>query len=259
MVNMSSLGSFFRRPVILVPLCISALFLFYITSFDLPANSLSAVNLLDLGKAGDALKHETGGGAEAAEARPAPSLQALCGQNAWQPNLTLHCHSQCGPSKHSICGGLNNARDRLQTCVRLAIDAGATTVLIPSIAARSQSSLWVVDPTQVPGSGVPVVLCADAWFSVEKLRRVLGESCPQLRVEDVCPTEKDAAVAGEGVDVVDMPWRKMGPQKWDSRLGHTFREAVGEARAVDQGGQSASSVLVRFGDPYVACTSRLIS
>lgn len=282
-----------------MPVCVGALLLVYITLFGLPGSSLAAANILDVGDAGNALEQGTdkletwpmsptpqgnassggddtsGGLAGAPQADPASSaLRALCDRTPWQPNLTLHCHSRCGPSRASICGGLNNARDRLQACVRLAIDAGATTLRVPSVAARSETALWTVDPAQVPGTGEPVVLCAGAWFSVGRLRGALAESCPQLRVEEVCPPEEeDPAVAGAGkgagvgvgagvdvdVDMVDMPWRPLGGERWDARPGHAFREAVSNARGVDQDGATAGPVVVRFGDPYIACTSRLIA
>lgn len=37
----------------------------------------------------------------------------------------LYCHSGCGADQLSLCGGLAEARNRVQTCIRLAIDAGA--------------------------------------------------------------------------------------------------------------------------------------
>lgn len=43
--------------------------------------------------------------------------------------------------------------------------------LIPSIAARSESALWTVDPSAVTEDvGEPIVLCPDAWFSLERLQ-----------------------------------------------------------------------------------------
>lgn len=51
--------------------------------------------------------------------RPAEDLSQLCESTAWVEGLWIQCHVG------NIVGGLNNARNRLQTCIRLAIDAGA--------------------------------------------------------------------------------------------------------------------------------------
>lgn len=187
---------------------------------------------------------------------PFSHLQDLCSRTAWTPHLALHCHSKCGPDKSSFCGGLNNARDRLQTCVRLAIDAGATTVLVPSIAARSESALWTVDPSAVTEDvGTPVILCSEAWFSSKQLEQALGKGCPQLKVKFVCPTGNRL---GDMLDmpnprIVQMPWRPIGGHRYDVRPGHTFREAISEAMpgSPDESG----STLVEYGDPYIACRS----
>lgn len=183
-------------------------------------------------------------------------LQDLCSRTAWRPHLALHCHSNCGPDKSSFCGGLNNARDRLQTCVRLAIDAGANTVFIPSIAARSESALWTVDPSAVTEDvGTPVILCSEAWFSSKQLEQALSKGCQQLKVKFVCPTGNGL---GDMVDmpntrVVQMPWRPIGGHRYDVRPGHTFREAVSEAMSGSP--DESGSTLVEYGDPYIACRS----
>lgn len=207
---------------------------------------------------------------------PSPSaLETLCStQTQWRPNLTLHCHSRCGPDESSFCGGLNNARDRVQTCVRLAIDAGATTVVIPSLAARSETALWAIDPSHLeeeapqapPGGGGEeeekeekeekepiVVVCAEAWFSIETLRAALATRCPQLRVEAVCrrpPGEDGVGQSAAAAAVVEMPERLLGGERFDVRQGHRFREAVDKAVG---SGEGAGPVVVEFGDPYVAC------
>ncbi|KAJ4393095.1 hypothetical protein N0V93_002302 [Gnomoniopsis smithogilvyi] len=185
-----------------------------------------------------------------------PHLNNLCGSTTWRPNLSLHCHSRCGPDKSSFCGGLNNARDRLQTCVRLAIDAGATTVLIPSIAARSESALWTVDPSAVAEDvGEPIVLCPEAWFSLGRLQQALSNACNKLKVESVCPIENGLVDLLEGPtpSILQMPWRSFDGQRFDIRPGRTFREAVDEALTQNHG--EADSVLVDYGDPYIAWNS----
>ena len=68
------------------------------------------------------------------------SLRKLCDDIIWTEGLWLSCHSHCGLGEEAICGGLNNARSRLQTCIRLAIDAGAGLVL-PTVMTRSETTL----------------------------------------------------------------------------------------------------------------------
>lgn len=184
-------------------------------------------------------------------------LQDLCDSTLWRPDLSLHCHSRCGPDKTSFCGGLNNARDRLQTCLRLAIDAGATTVFIPSIAARSESALWTIDPSAVAEDvGKPIVLCPEAWFSLGRLRDMLSRSCHQLRVESVCPMENSiiGVLGTPSPKTLQMPWRSLGGDAYDTRPGHKFREAIDQAMldTLDIY-EKTGSILAEYGDTYIAC------
>ena len=63
-------------------------------------------------------------------------LLELCSETQWTHGLWLHCHNHCGENQTSICGGLNNARSRIQTCLRYAIDAGMG-IILPSVASKS--------------------------------------------------------------------------------------------------------------------------
>lgn len=234
--------------------------------------SLTSTSTLSLDELTSALKSTTDKLTPSPPATSTPStiaagdaaaLRDLCSRTTWRPNLALHCTSRCGPDRSSICGGLNNARDRLQTCARLAVDAGAGTLVVPSIAARSELALYAVDPAQVEGAGEPVVLCADEWFSVERLRGVLGGACPQMRVEVACPGEgigggngfKGVAglVGADADDVVEMPWRALGGERYGASAGQTFRQAVDEVLGLDRLQEMAKPVLVDYGDPYFAC------
>ena len=64
------------------------------------------------------------------------TLATTCSQTQWHHNLSFVCHSFCGLERRSLCGGTNNARHRIQTCIRLAIDAGVG-LIIPSITGRT--------------------------------------------------------------------------------------------------------------------------
>lgn len=69
---------------------------------------------------------------------PGHHTRALCDATRWIDGLWLSCHSSCGPDKTSICGGLNNARNRIQACLRLAMELGAG-LSIPRVMARPEA------------------------------------------------------------------------------------------------------------------------
>ncbi|PVH84718.1 hypothetical protein DL98DRAFT_410428 [Cadophora sp. DSE1049] len=100
-------------------------------------------------------------------------LSPLCRQTKWTKGLWLHCHSYCGPNKTSVCGGLNNARNRIQTCIRLAIDAGAGLIL-PSATERDEDQL-------VKTNGA-VRVCPEVFWNIDYLQTFLQEQCPQLKL-----------------------------------------------------------------------------
>lgn len=186
-----------------------------------------------------------------------PELRALCARTRWNPDLAVHCHSRCGPNQTSFCGGINNARDRLQTCLRLAVDAGATTIVIPSLAARSEKRLATINPAAVAGAEDEILeLCADAWFAVDRLQETLSENCPQIRVKMVCGSMNVTAARLVGAPrALEVPWRSSGEIKYDTRAGHTFREAVEKLLSRDAAPNSASTsamTLVEVGDTYTA-------
>lgn len=276
---MNSMAAF-RRVLILLSGCVSLLLVYNILRASSSGSSLTVTEILDLSKVGDKLKtwpftsapsspvEAPAGNLTAADHESSPSgaagLEALCRQTAWRPNLAFHCSSRCGPDRSSICGGLNNARDRLQTCVRLAIDAGATTLVVPSLAARSELRLATVDPSRVPGQeeAAAVVLCPDAWFSVAALRRALAASCPRLRVEAACPAGASSVAGLAGVpegSVVELPWRPLGGDRYAAVAGQRFRDAVDAALGPARAEKLDAPVLVEYGDPYVACASLLKS
>lgn len=99
-------------------------------------------------------------------------LLNLCTQTNWTEGLWVHCHSRCGANKTSICGGLNNARNRLQTCLRLAIDTGSG-VILPSATIRDEENLVKTDDKTV---------CPDFFWDIKYLQESLAEQCPPLKI-----------------------------------------------------------------------------
>ncbi|KAB5536048.1 hypothetical protein GE09DRAFT_910615, partial [Coniochaeta sp. 2T2.1] len=135
------------------------------------------------------------------------TLAHLCHQTNWTEGLWLYCHSGCGPEKASICGGLNNARNRVQTCLRLAISIGAG-VVVPHVTARLQK-LNNVDAS---------IACPDIWYDMARLDDQMASLCPRLRVRS-CVTDPTA----ENATVVPLPPRDY---KGPPHFGSTFLDLV---------------------------------
>lgn len=184
--------------------------------------------------------HAGGGGGGGEPVPDLPHTRKLCGETRWTEGLSLWCHSACGSDRKSFCGGLTNARSRLQTCVRWAIDAGATEVVVPHVVGRRADY-------QVDAFGG--LLCSDEWMDVARLGAALGANCPRLRVR-LCPGGADAGPAR----VVERG------REWDeldvlgSRRGG-FRAVVGSALG-EEGLDLASvgperPVVLRYGDSYL--------
>lgn len=107
---------------------------------------------------------------------PSSSLRQLCRGSQWRSGLWLQCHSG-----HMI-GGLNNARNRIQTCVRLAIDAG-TGVILPPISLR--------DSTALKNLRTDSLVCSSSFWDTTELIRRTRAACPQLPVRD-CKHPRDS-------------------------------------------------------------------
>ncbi|KAH8896387.1 hypothetical protein GQ53DRAFT_819495 [Thozetella sp. PMI_491] len=109
-------------------------------------------------------------------------LSDLCRQTDWIPGLWLHCHTYSGYEKTYMRGGLNNARNRIQACLRLAIDAGAG-LIIPPMTTRNPEKLY--DTTNPEGA-----MCPDVWFDIDYLHSSLNAHCPKLQIQ-ACKTHVD--------------------------------------------------------------------
>lgn len=163
-------------------------------------------------------------------------LKDLCDQTQWTKGLWLHCHSYCGENRTSACGGLNNARNRIQTCLRLAIDAGAG-VIIPSVTSRKEDNLANTNSSTA---------CADRLWSMEHLRASLAMACPQLRLR-FCDDRK-------GIKHV-IPTRERNYAQASYRNG-TFWQFVETAMEIASFNMSeigeGNEAVVSFGDTLIA-------
>lgn len=147
-----------------------------------------------------------------------PHLKRLCSETDWIPNFWLHCHSGCGPNKSSFCGGLNNARNRVQTCLRWAIDAGAGLIL-PPVTMRGD------DLVNTNGGRK----CLDAWWDLQTLHDAMAVNCPQLQLRTACDglNHTDALLPLGGLTdtatIVKPPGRGYMDARWSKG---TFRENI---------------------------------
>ncbi|KAK7997540.1 hypothetical protein PG989_005580 [Apiospora arundinis] len=121
-------------------------------------------------------------------------LSSLCRDTPWNPNITLHCHSSCGADQLSLCGGFAEARNRIQTCIRLAIDAGAGgSLIIPPIALKG------VEEKKSKGSAISNsnvrTVCPSALFDFAGLQKTIGNWCPGLKIRttSACRSDNDPA------------------------------------------------------------------
>lgn len=161
-------------------------------------------------------------------------LRQLCAQTAWKEGLWVHCHSNCGDDKRSVCGGLNNIRNRLQTCVRLAIDAGSGLIL-PTIATRDQERLKKLGGGKKVGAG--------SYFDLEHLESALAFQCPQLNLRF------------DG-DTADIKVNLAAPKRQyhqDPHTQGTFRslteDVLSEGKIQDI--SATSPAVISFGDSFI--------
>ncbi|RDL30805.1 uncharacterized protein BP5553_10150 [Venustampulla echinocandica] len=162
-------------------------------------------------------------------------LSKLCGETEWTEGLWLHCHSGCGVNGTSICGGLNNARNRVQTCIRLAIDAGAG-VIIPSATTRNEEALVDTNAKTV---------CPSFFWDMKHLKSEVGKQCPQLKVR-VCDDRS-------GISKIVTPPKRTYLEAPHSK--DTFRGLV--KNSFEKSNYTLSSVtasspaLIEFSDTYI--------
>ncbi|KAF7920671.1 hypothetical protein BELL_0197g00090 [Botrytis elliptica] len=119
------------------------------------------------------------------------ALRSLCETTTFQPGLYLQCHSWCGPNSTSICGGLNNARNRVQTCLRLAVDLGSG-IILPTVQTHRNSENFVEH-----GDATDNALCPEVYWDIEYLLQEMGSTCPELEIRqcgDVSGIDEDRII-----------------------------------------------------------------
>lgn len=93
-------------------------------------------------------------------------LERVCNETKYQPGLVFVCDINSG--------GVGNIRSFILTCIRYAIEAGATGIKLPHIQQRSEDNLAEL----FTSSAQPF----DYFFDEEHFRSALGMHCPRLAI-----------------------------------------------------------------------------
>ncbi|CAK7200836.1 hypothetical protein SEUCBS139899_003535 [Sporothrix eucalyptigena] len=93
-------------------------------------------------------------------------IRAMCDATKFQPGLVWHCEL--------VNGGIGNVGNMWLNCVRFAIEAGATTIIVPRIGARSEKVLF-----NLGDDAHSVEL--DTLYDVDYFINNWKEACPQMR------------------------------------------------------------------------------
>jgi len=168
-------------------------------------------------------------------------LKDLCKDTSWTEGLWLQCHSRCGTNSTSICGGLNNARNRVQTCLRLAIDAGAGLIL-PSATTRDEKQLVNTNDK---------VVCPDTFWNIQHLELALAKKCLQLKIrqcDDLSGIDK--IVEGIPRSYLEPPFANT---TFRTLLETSFENSNESLSAVDANHPAALS----FGDSFIGWDYRV--
>ncbi|KAI1764509.1 hypothetical protein GGR53DRAFT_530334 [Hypoxylon sp. FL1150] len=153
-------------------------------------------------------------------------LRRVCAETTYVPGLTFLCDSNSG--------GPGNIRNYILTCVRYALDAGATGLVLPTIRARSPA-----DPANLFRERRPFAY----MFDEAHFRASLTEACPRIAVygalDDVPGARAKAAAAsegGRGSVVVDRIVERVTPKHFggsragcDARDPHRYADRFGAA------------------------------
>lgn len=95
-------------------------------------------------------------------------LERACKETEWTPGLVYVCDNNSG--------GIGNIRNFILTCLRYAIQSGATGVILPRIQRRSEEDLANIFTTGMQPF--------DYFFDEAHFRTAMGDNCPQMKVYD---------------------------------------------------------------------------
>jgi hypothetical protein len=104
-------------------------------------------------------------------------LKRVCEETEWVPGLTFVCDNNSG--------GIGNIRNFILTCIRYAIDAGASQLIMPRIQRRSEDDLANIFTTGFQPF--------EYFFDKAHFIHALNTSCPQMKVFDTVEEIPNAA------------------------------------------------------------------
>ncbi|KAI0438737.1 hypothetical protein F4803DRAFT_533925 [Xylaria telfairii] len=139
-------------------------------------------------------------------------LKRLCDETTWVEGLVYICDNNSG--------GIGNIRNYIQTCIRYALEAGATGLTIPKIRKRSEKDLANLFTDFLPFSYM---------FDEQHFRDAFAENCPQITLYD---NITDIPGAGESPKISNITPKDFGNREscdpWDQnrhtdRFGQSFR------------------------------------
>ncbi|KAI1824556.1 hypothetical protein F4861DRAFT_505426 [Xylaria intraflava] len=94
-------------------------------------------------------------------------LKRVCDEATWVSGLVYICDNNSG--------GIGNIRNYIQTCLRYALEAGATGLVIPRIRKRSEKDLADLFTSYLPFSYM---------FDEQHFRDAFNTNCPQITIYD---------------------------------------------------------------------------
>ncbi|KAI1384948.1 uncharacterized protein F4822DRAFT_378407 [Hypoxylon trugodes] len=167
-------------------------------------------------------------------------LRRVCAETTYIPGLTFICDNNSG--------GPGNIRNYILTCLRYALDGGATALVLPRIRSRSPS-----DPANLFREYQPF----SYMFDESHFRNAIADSCPRLTIyenpEDVPGATEKARRENRDVDRIiervtpkEFGGSRAGcdqrdPNRHTDRFGAAFRDWV-RGSAVERGWAPANDV-----------------
>ncbi|KAI1265683.1 hypothetical protein F5Y18DRAFT_416982 [Xylariaceae sp. FL1019] len=94
-------------------------------------------------------------------------LKRVCDEATWVEGLVFLCDNNSG--------GIGNIRNYIQTCIRYALESGATGLVIPKIRTRNEEDLADLFTDYQPFSYM---------FDEDRFRNAFSDSCPQITLYD---------------------------------------------------------------------------
>ncbi|KAK3313660.1 hypothetical protein B0H66DRAFT_357738 [Apodospora peruviana] len=92
-------------------------------------------------------------------------LARVCNEARWSPGIVFVCDNNSG--------GVGNIRNYILTCLRYAIEAGATGLVMPQIRTRAPDNLSSIMQAHQPFA---------YFFDEDHFRQSLGAACPQISI-----------------------------------------------------------------------------